>query len=214
VNALRTLGYEAVWQGERSWNGVAILARNHIPVLTCTSLPRNPEDRYSEHRYPEDRQARYIEAAVQGVLITSIYLPNGNPQPGPKFNYKLAWFERLIAHAAELMASGAPVVLAGDYIRTGRSGHSGITNSNAGRRTKACDSITFCSHRICRSASWTPALTDGRVGRKTRATTRQHGSCLISRPESRFQPAFFGLTAPSSVNDQYGYRSDALNRYE
>jgi exodeoxyribonuclease-3 len=99
VNALRTLGYEAVWQGERSWNGVAILARNHTPVLTRTSLPGNPAD----------------EAAVQGVLITSIYLPNGNPQPGPKFNYKLAWFERLIAHAAELMASGAPVVLAGDY---------------------------------------------------------------------------------------------------
>ena len=105
VNALRTLGYKAVWQGERSWNGVAILARNHPPVLTCESLPGNPED----------HQARYIEAAVQGVLVTSIYLPNGNPQPGPKFNYKLAWFERLIAHAAELMASGTPVVLAGDY---------------------------------------------------------------------------------------------------
>ncbi len=125
VNALRTLGYEAVWQGERSWNGVAILARNHVPVLTRTSLPGNPEGHFSETRNPEtrnhqdrnheDHQARYIEAAVQGVLITSIYLPNGNPQPGPKFNYKLAWFERLIAHAAELMASGAPVVLAGDY---------------------------------------------------------------------------------------------------
>jgi len=105
VNALRNIGYEAVWHGERSWNGVAILARNHLPVLTYTSLPGNSAD----------HQARYIEAAVQGVLITSIYLPNGNPQPGPKFNYKLAWFERLIAHAAELMASGAPVVLAGDY---------------------------------------------------------------------------------------------------
>ena len=125
VNALRTLGYEAVWQGERSWNGVAILSRNHVPVVTRTSLPGNPEGHYSETRNHEDRnyetrnhedhQARYIEAAVQGVLITSIYLPNGNPQPGPKFNYKLAWFERLIAHAAELMASGAPVVLAGDY---------------------------------------------------------------------------------------------------
>jgi exodeoxyribonuclease-3 len=108
VNALRTLGYEAVWQGERFWNGVAILARNHIPVLTRTSLPGDSEV------HKKDHQARYIEAAVQGVLITSIYLPNGNPQPGPKFNYKLAWFERLIAHAAELMASGAPVVLAGD----------------------------------------------------------------------------------------------------
>jgi exodeoxyribonuclease-3 len=88
---------------------VAILARNHVPVLTCTSLPENSAGHYPDH------QARYIEAAVQGVLITSIYLPNGNPQPGPKFNYKLAWFERLIAHAAKLMASGAPVVLAGDY---------------------------------------------------------------------------------------------------
>ena len=75
VNALRKLGYEAVWQGERSWNGVAILARNHAPVLTRSSLPGDSKD----------SQARYIEAAVHGILITSIYLPNGNPQPGPKF---------------------------------------------------------------------------------------------------------------------------------
>ena len=115
VNALRALGYEAVWQGERSWNGVAILARNQIPVLTRTSLPGNSDDDQAAGHQAEDHQARYIEAAVQGVLITSIYLPNGNPQPGPKFNYKLAWFERLIAHTAQLMASGAPVVLAGDY---------------------------------------------------------------------------------------------------
>src|SRR5215468_11101866 len=105
AGALRDLGYEAVWQGERSWNGVAILARNHAPVLTRSSLPGDPQD----------HQARYIEAAVHGFLITSIYLPNGNPQPGPKFNYKLTWFERLITHAQELMESGVPVVLAGDY---------------------------------------------------------------------------------------------------
>src|SRR5258708_28486104 len=74
----------------------------------------------------------------------------------------------------------------GSYIRTGRSGHSGITNLNGGRRTKACDSITFCSHRICRTGWWTAVLTDGCVGSKTRATTRQHGSCSIFRPESRF----------------------------
>jgi exodeoxyribonuclease-3 len=103
--ALRALGYHSVWQGERSWNGVAILGRDHEPVLTRTSLPGNPDD----------RQARYIEAAVNGVLIASIYLPNGNPQPGPKFNYKLAWLERLITHAGELIAAGLPVVLAGDY---------------------------------------------------------------------------------------------------
>jgi exodeoxyribonuclease III len=105
AQTLRSAGYEAVWQGERSWNGVAILARGSNPVLTRSALPGDADD----------RQARYIEAAVNGVLITSIYLPNGNPQPGPKFNYKLAWFERLIAHAAELIAAGVPVVLAGDY---------------------------------------------------------------------------------------------------
>jgi exodeoxyribonuclease-3 len=103
--ALRKLGYESVWVGERSWNGVAILARGHAPVLTRSTLPGNDDD----------RQARYIEAAVKGVLITSIYLPNGNPQPGPKFDYKLAWFERLINHAAGLMKAEVPVVLAGDY---------------------------------------------------------------------------------------------------
>ena len=102
---LRELGYRAVWQGEPSWNGIAILSRECDPVVTRTSLPGNPAD----------QQARYIEAAVNGVLITSIYLPNGNPQPGPKFNYKLAWFERLITHAAELLAADVPVVLAGDY---------------------------------------------------------------------------------------------------
>lgn len=105
AQAIRAVGYESVWLGERSWNGVAILARDTKPVLTRSSLPGNPED----------RQARYIEAAVNGVLVTSIYLPNGNPQPGPKFIYKLAWFERLIGHAAQLMTAGVPVVLAGDY---------------------------------------------------------------------------------------------------
>ena len=103
--ALRSLGYEAVWEGERSWNGVALLARGCEPVLTRSSLPGDLKD----------RQARYIEAAVNGILIASIYLPNGNPQPGPKFDYKLGWFERLIAHAADLKNAGIPVALAGDY---------------------------------------------------------------------------------------------------
>ena len=104
-HALRRAGYGAVWQGQRTWNGVAILARDANPVLTCRELPGDAED----------TQARYIEAAVRGVLVGCIYLPNGNPQPGPKFTYKLAWFDRLISHAAGLLAAGLPVVLAGDY---------------------------------------------------------------------------------------------------
>ena len=105
AETLAQLGYGAVWSGERSWNGVAILARGADPVVTRRSLPGDPAD----------RQARYIEAAINGVLIASIYLPNGNPQPGPKFAYKLAWFERLINHAAGLVQAGVPAVLAGDF---------------------------------------------------------------------------------------------------
>lgn len=103
--AINASGYGAIWHGQKTWNGVAILAKGAEPIQTRNALPGDPED----------KQARYIEAAVNGVIVTSLYLPNGNPQPGPKFDYKLAWFERLQAHAAELYASGLPVVLAGDY---------------------------------------------------------------------------------------------------
>lgn len=105
LHAVENAGYSAVWQGQRSWNGVAILSRVGAPVLTRNALPGDDND----------RQARYIEAAVRGVLIASIYAPNGNPQPGPKFDYKLAWLERLTRHATALRKTGAPVVLAGDY---------------------------------------------------------------------------------------------------
>ena len=105
IAAIEKAGYQAVWCGQRSWNGVAILARGSEPVLTRTELPGNPSD----------TQSRYIEAAVKGVLITSLYAPNGNPQPGPKFQYKLEWMGRLAAHAAELYAANIPVVLAGDF---------------------------------------------------------------------------------------------------
>jgi exodeoxyribonuclease-3 len=105
VAAVEKAGYGAVWRGERSWNGVAILARGCEPVVTRTELPGGADD----------RQARYIEAAVKGVLIAALYAPNGNPQPGPKFKYKLAWMKRLLKHAAALCALDAPVVLAGDF---------------------------------------------------------------------------------------------------
>jgi exodeoxyribonuclease III len=105
ADAIRAAGYNPIWIGQRSWNGVAILTRDAEPIVTRTRLPGDPKD---DH-------ARYIEAAVNGILITSIYAPNGNPQPGPKFTYKLAWMERLLVHAAALLAAGLPVVLAGDY---------------------------------------------------------------------------------------------------
>jgi exodeoxyribonuclease-3 len=98
-------GYGAIWHGQGPHHGVAILARDSEPIETRRELPGDPSD----------REARYIEAAVNGVLIGSIYMPNGNPQPGPKFDYKLAWFARFLTYAAELQAANVPAVLAGDY---------------------------------------------------------------------------------------------------
>jgi exodeoxyribonuclease-3 len=103
--AIEKADYGAVWHGQRTWNGVAILARKAEPVLIRTALPGDVSD----------DQARYIEAAVKGIVVTSLYLPNGNPQPGPKFDYKLDWFRRLRAHAAKFVRQEIPVVLAGDY---------------------------------------------------------------------------------------------------
>lgn len=103
--AIQAAGYQAIWQGQRSWNGVAILARSRTPTETRRGLPGEPGD----------TQSRYIEAAVDGILVACLYVPNGNPVPGPKFDYKRRWFERLAAHAAELLATGLPVVLAGDF---------------------------------------------------------------------------------------------------
>ncbi|MER9794436.1 exodeoxyribonuclease III [Mesorhizobium sp. M0213] len=103
--ALAAAGYGAVWVGQPTWNGVAILSRGSEPVLTREALPGDDSD----------QQARYIEAAVNGIVVASLYAPNGNPQPGPKFQYKLAWHERLEAHAAQLLDTGLPVVLAGDF---------------------------------------------------------------------------------------------------
>jgi exodeoxyribonuclease III len=104
-SAIREAGYGVIWHGQKSWNGVAILARGTEPKEVRRALPGDPEDVHS----------RYIEATVHGVIIGCLYLPNGNPAPGPKFDNKLRWLERLIGHAAELAASPAPVVLAGDY---------------------------------------------------------------------------------------------------
>jgi len=105
ASTIRDLGYDSIWHGQKSWNGVAILSRVGEIHETRRGLPGEAEDTHS----------RYLEAAVNGVLIGCLYLPNGNPRPGPKFDYKLRWFERLIDHAGELLASGLPVMLAGDF---------------------------------------------------------------------------------------------------
>ena len=102
---LRAVGYEAIWHGQRSWNGVAILSRGSRPVEVRRGLPGDPSDDHS----------RYLEAAVEGILVVCLYLPNGNPQPGPKFDYKLKWMDRFLEHAKKLYASKQPVVMAGDY---------------------------------------------------------------------------------------------------
>jgi len=106
LDAIRDAGYGALWQGQKPrYNGVAILARGAEPVEVRRALPGDDGDGH----------ARYLEAAVNGILVGCLYAPNGNPQPGPKFDYKLAWLDRLIAHAAGLYAADVPVVLAGDY---------------------------------------------------------------------------------------------------
>ena len=104
ADAIREAGYSALWHGQKSWNGVAVLCKGEV-TLRRRGLPGDPDDNHS----------RYLEAEANGVIVASVYLPNGNPRPGPKFDYKLAWFERLIAHAETLVASDRPVVLAGDY---------------------------------------------------------------------------------------------------
>jgi exodeoxyribonuclease-3 len=103
--AIREAGYSPLWHGQKSWNGVAILSRNGEAQERRRVLPGDPEDEHS----------RYIEAVIDDIIIGCLYLPNGNPAPGPKFDYKLRWFERLTLHAADLLASGAKVVLTGDY---------------------------------------------------------------------------------------------------
>src|SRR3981189_3302527 len=103
LSAIEKAGYGAVWRGQKTWNGIAILARNADPVLIRTELPGDRDD----------NEARYIEAAVNGIIVSSIYLPNGNPQPGPKFDYKLDWFKRLRRHAATFIKQGVPLGPAG-----------------------------------------------------------------------------------------------------
>ncbi|MBC7849722.1 MAG: exodeoxyribonuclease III [Chitinophagaceae bacterium] len=103
--AIRDAGYTGIWHGQKSWNGVAILSRIGEPVEIRRALPGDPEDVHS----------RYIEAEIKGITVGCLYLPNGNPAPGPKFDYKLEWFKRLSVHSKKLLKLKGPVVLVGDY---------------------------------------------------------------------------------------------------
>ncbi len=103
--AILDAGYHAIWLGQKSWNGVAILSRFGKPEETQRGLPGDDED----------IQSRYLEANIKGITIGCLYLPNGNPAPGPKYEYKLAWFERLHKHASKLMKAEKPVIITGDF---------------------------------------------------------------------------------------------------
>ena len=105
LQSINDAGYHAIWHGQKSWNGVAILSSGEKPEEVRRALPGDPEDLHS----------RYIEAKINGIVLGCLYLPNGNPYPGPKFDYKLGWFKRLARHAKDLLAKDVPTILAGDF---------------------------------------------------------------------------------------------------
>lgn len=168
--AIAAAGYGAAFVGEASWNGVAILARDVEPVVTQTSLPGDATD----------TQARYIEAAVNGVVIASLYAPNGNPQPGPKFDYKLAWLARLYAHAAELLASRLPIILAGG------------SSIVPGRRATSTGRPPIATMRWC---SLPPAPPSPRCSRKAGPTPC--ASCIPTCPTSTPSGTTCGTAGPA-----------------
>ena len=145
---IRAAGYGAVWHGQKGFNGVAILAKGRDPVARRRGLPNDPDESHS----------RYIEADVDGVIIGSIYLPNGNPQPGPKFDYKLAWMESLIAHAATLKDEEAPVVLAGDYNVIPTDRHDDVFSTTAMANDALSQPESRAAFRRLLHAGWTDAI--------------------------------------------------------
>jgi len=148
AEALQEAGYGAVWSGEKAYNGVAILARGGTPVEVMRGLPGDPKD----------TQSRYLEAAVDGVLVACLYLPNGNPQPGPKFDYKLAWFERLHQRAAELVGLGEPVVLAGDFNVVPTDEVADIYNPKSWRNDALLQPEPRAAWRTLLAQGWTDAV--------------------------------------------------------
>ncbi|MEO6361997.1 MAG: exodeoxyribonuclease III [Caldimonas sp.] len=148
VDAIRDAGYGAVWHGQKSWNGVAVLSRGEAPVERRRGLPGDPDDTHS----------RYLEAEAKGIVVASIYLPNGNPQPGPKFDYKLAWFARLAEHAATLAGSERPVVLAGDYNVVATDGIGDIYSPRSYKDDALLQPETRAAYRRLLDLGWTDSL--------------------------------------------------------
>ena len=145
---IAALGYNSVWHGQKSWNGVAILARGQDITLRRKGLPNDPDEGHS----------RYIEVEVGGLIIGGLYLPNGNPVPGPKFDYKIAWFEALLAHAHTLFMTEQPVVLAGDWNVIPTDGKIDVFSASR----MAADALMQPESRSCffqlNHAGWTDAV--------------------------------------------------------
>lgn len=146
--ALAQAGYGALWHGQKAYNGVAILARGTTPVETGRGLPGDPDD----------SQSRYLEAVVHGMVVASIYAPNGNPQPGPRFDYKLAWMERLTAHARALVDCGLPVVLAGDFNVVPTDGVADIYNPRSWKKDALLQPESRAALAALLNQGWTDAL--------------------------------------------------------
>ncbi len=146
--AIRDAGYGAVWHGQKGFNGVAILARGTDPTEIRRGFPGDLPD----------AQSRYIEATVDGMVVASIYLPNGNPQPGPKFDYKLAWFESLIEHAESLRSRDTPVVLAGDYNVVPTDEVCDIYSTRSWTKDALLQPETRAAWRRLLDAGWTDAV--------------------------------------------------------
>jgi len=146
---IEAAGYQAVWHGQKGFNGVAVLARDGGDLVERRrGLPGDPDDTHS----------RYLEASAHGVLVASIYLPNGNPQPGPKFAYKLAWFERLIEHAATLIERPEPVLLIGDYNVVATDGKGDIYNPASWRKDALLQPETRAAYARLLAQGWTDAI--------------------------------------------------------
>ncbi len=148
IAEIENAGYGAIWHGEKSWNGVAILARGKQPIETRRGLPGDLDD----------SQSRYIEAAIDGMVVACLYLPNGNPAPGPKFDYKLAWFERLTAHAASLAQHAEPAVLAGDYNVVPTDGVADIYDPRSWRSDALLQPESRAAYQRLLAQGWTDAI--------------------------------------------------------